>query len=1344
MKHRFLPERLGLAAFFALAAPVALGQISTPTSQAASEGPAKAPVTVRVGEPVAETVEYGLPGIDRGEPRFEAASLPTSLPLPERARYRPRADGSGDELEAEAAGDPFFLGFTGGEFRPPAGERLDNQLFLDLQRDSEDGRSAPERFAYVMLAERASDAVKAELEAAGARVLGFRPHQAFAIAITADSLPAVLALDAVHWVGYSRNWQKLDPRVTDAFVNLGADERAHMIVSLFDTDLGPASRAEAISATEVAGPGVRRTESAAGQRWSSEGWQQRALEQRGVEVLEYLPSIQSLRVRMTSAQVLEVVGLDFVEYAEAEQRSMPMHDDSQPMIGADYTRGTYDGSWSGQAIAGEIDSGVDIDHTGLNHAWYLGWTFTGDSAWNDNCGHGSHVAGSILALPHAALAELRGGAPGLGFSQNRSFRNVKFMEPNPNPDGNPCIGSGGSSLESRFSLMRNTWSDGQISSPKPHVVNNSWGSGTTPGGWSGTQANSRAVDAEIWNTNQVYVFAAGNSGPGASTLSQEASAKNALSVGNVLPHLDNGVGMPSTLWTSSSRGPTGDARWKPNVVAPGRRIMSVNADTGNGYSSGTGTSMAAPHVTGVVAQMVDRNDFLRYAPARVASLIMATANTKGGVTLSSPNDNHLDLYGAGRVDASRAVLTTSQHGWLNWGFTQGSGQNTMDDFDVAASVERLVVVMHYIEPAASAGAANALVNDFDLVIDRAPFDAAIDQGEYVAQQSNRNNTEIRVIDNPQSGQWRWKIHPVSATTSVRMSVTVHFIHGDPTPNPTLSLSVDDQYVQPNEVVEISATVTNPSHVASAVFLDTTTSTSATLLSATTTLKDGIVADLSDNPLNNGGFEATLGNIRHGTNRRVDWTARWASQGVKTWSVDGDSDNGMNRTAQVQVTVDGTPPGIVTGFQSSSHFSGTWYSANDVNLVWNAASDNLSGIAGYSRTTTTSPSMPGQTMNLGAVQMTEVGPLASNQSGWYVNLRAVDRSGNWSNSYASAGPFLIDTVKPGTVSGFVSTSHLTNTWTNNPNVTVKWSAAPDAHSGIGGYSVYWSSTNPGQPATVQDIGPVTTTVQAFVSSHLPRWCNLRAVDAVGNWSDNYASAGPFLIDVTAPTLSTVQMQSEVGPVTETTSPIVPISIAASDAHSGLESMRLINDGGSWSPWMPFQSTLNWSLLAHGGDSDTGTRNVLVQVRDVAGNTSVSKGASVYYYVPHWIFGAAGNGSMGAPTIDMKGVAAPGAVLTVAVGNTAAPIRRLVLGTSANSWNGLPLPLDLGLLGSPGNHLHISPDLILYQGGAGQVEVPLSANPNFVGQTFYLQWALLGDPSGLPIVTTPALGFEMNGL
>ena len=89
-------------------------------------------------------------------------------------------------------------------------------------------------------------------------------------------------------------------------------------------------------------------------------------------------------------------------------------------------------------------------------------------------------------------------------------------------------------------------------------------------------------------------------------------AKNALTVGNVS---DNGYLAVGDIANGSSRGPTGDGRMKPNVVAPGHMVTSAKADTTtNKYKDDFGTSMAAPHVTGLAATLMEHYPAFQIQP----------------------------------------------------------------------------------------------------------------------------------------------------------------------------------------------------------------------------------------------------------------------------------------------------------------------------------------------------------------------------------------------------------------------------------------------------------------------------------------------------------------------------------------------------------------------------------------------------------------------------------------------------------------------------------------------------------------------------------------------------------
>jgi hypothetical protein len=91
----------------------------------------------------------------------------------------------------------------------------------------------------------------------------------------------------------------------------------------------------------------------------------------------------------------------------------------------------------------------------------------------------------------------------------------------------------------------------------------------------------------------------GNGGTGYDTLSTQQTAKNSLVVGSVLDVLNDPY-TSGDIVTSvfSSYGPTDDGRVKPDVVGNGQGLFSTFSGSNTAYGNMSGTSMAAPNVTG--------------------------------------------------------------------------------------------------------------------------------------------------------------------------------------------------------------------------------------------------------------------------------------------------------------------------------------------------------------------------------------------------------------------------------------------------------------------------------------------------------------------------------------------------------------------------------------------------------------------------------------------------------------------------------------------------------------------------------------------------------------------------
>ncbi len=103
-------------------------------------------------------------------------------------------------------------------------------------------------------------------------------------------------------------------------------------------------------------------------------------------------------------------------------------------------------------------------------------------------------------------------------------------------------------------------------------------------------------------------------------------------------------------------------------------------------------------------------------------------------------------------------------------------------------------------------------------------------------------------------------------------------------------------------------------------------------------------------------------------------------------------------------IDMAAPGAVTGLYSTSHATTGSSTDATIDLAWNRAVDDVSGVRGYGLAIAGGIGLPTADMDIGDVTSYTTPPLAAGT--YYFSIRTLDRSGKWSGTYAWAGPYTV--------------------------------------------------------------------------------------------------------------------------------------------------------------------------------------------------------------------------------------------------------------------------------------------------------------------------------------------------
>ncbi|MEN6327016.1 MAG: S8 family serine peptidase [Syntrophomonas sp.] len=370
-------------------------------------------------------------------------------------------------------------------------------------------------------------------------------------------------------------------------------------------------------------------------------------------------------------------------------------------------------------------------------------SYTDRDVADDPTGHGTHMAATIAGSGKASNGQYHGIAPGASLYFQGLLNKANQLQL---PD-----------------KLENLFRPAYLAGVKVHV--DGWGSGSNTYG-----LNSAQIDDFVYRySNFLPVFAAGNNGSGSGTLTSEANSKNVLTVGSSQvprPAFGPDARYSDQIADSSSRGPAGDGRIKPELLAPGSAVISAcsslvssNFSANTSYIRMGGSSMAAAVTGGALALL--REELKTYKNMGNPSAALMKALLVNGA--HSPSGN-VSEEGFGILDLAGTILALQENTFQikdeNIGLKAGEIKEYR--FKVSDSSIPAKITLAWTDPPAKTTASQALVNNLDLSV-QTPGGKTYYGNDFNGQgkADNINNIELVNIPNAGSGEYIIRVRAAS-------------------------------------------------------------------------------------------------------------------------------------------------------------------------------------------------------------------------------------------------------------------------------------------------------------------------------------------------------------------------------------------------------------------------------------------------------------------------------------------------------------------------------------------------------------------------------------------------------